>query len=117
MTTDRITRDAQRQINEAAFNQKVRDYILHGCAEFQFGGVLNLITTVRTQLEKLGEETGCRNYFTVAEKLQEVEDIADLHYDVDPPVTSGQTQAEIDAEELALFDRAEARAINSGANQ
>ena len=28
---------------------------------------------------------------------------------------TGQTQAEIDAEELALFDRAEARAINSGA--
>lgn len=27
------------------------------------------------------------------------------------------TQAEIDAEELALFDRAESRAINSGANQ
>lgn len=26
-----------------------------------------------------------------------------------------QTQAEVDAEELALFDRAEARAINSGA--
>lgn len=28
---------------------------------------------------------------------------------------AGQTQAEINAEELALFDRAEARAINSGA--
>lgn len=28
---------------------------------------------------------------------------------------TGPTQAEIDAEELALFNRAEARAINSGA--
>lgn len=27
-----------------------------------------------------------------------------------------QTQAEVDAEELALFDRAEARAINNGFN-
>lgn len=33
-----------------------------------------------------------------------------------PGVSSNeQTRAEIDAEELALFDRAEARAINSGA--
>lgn len=31
--------------------------------------------------------------------------------DLEPP---GQTQSEIDADELALFDRAEALAINSG---
>lgn len=81
-----IQRDMQRQINEKAFEATLRAYMLDSATglsrdrKYQFGGVLNLISTVRGLLEDMANEFDCKDYATVAEKLLAVEEQADLPY-------------------------------------
>jgi hypothetical protein len=82
-----IQRDMKRQIREKEFEATLREYILDtGHNEFgdgrkyQFGGALNLISSVKMVFEKLAEGFDCEDYATVAEKLLAVETEADLPY-------------------------------------
>lgn len=82
-----IQRDMRRQLAEKDFEATLRAYALdtgHNSfgdgRKYQFGGSLNLISTVKTLFENLAEEFVCEDYATVAEKLAEVELIADLPY-------------------------------------
>lgn len=75
-----IDREAQRRINEIEFDAELWSYIIEGKRKFQFGGPLNLISTLRTMFEKLSEEYNCDDYSTVAAMLLEVEHEADLPY-------------------------------------
>lgn len=81
-----IQRDMHRQIAEKSFEATLRAYILDSAVglsrdrKYQFGGAYNLISSVKATFEKLAEETGCAYYQTVADKLAEVELMADLPY-------------------------------------
>lgn len=82
-----IQRDMRRQLDEKAFDETLKSYALdtgHNSfgdgRKFQFGGAYNLISSVKMTFEKLAEETGCADYQTVADKLAEVELMADLPY-------------------------------------
>lgn len=81
-----IQRDMQRQLNEKGFEATLRAYMLDSASglsrdrKYQFGGVLNLISTVRGLLEEMADEFDCKDYSTVAEKLLAVEEQADLSY-------------------------------------
>ncbi len=82
-----IAREMKRQLAEKEFEALVKKYILDVGSNsfgdgrhFQFGGALNLISTVRAAFADLAEETGCIDYMTVAEKLAAVEAEADLAY-------------------------------------
>ena len=82
-----IQRDVRRQLAEKEFETTLKAYALdtgHNSfgdgRKYQFGGALNLISTVKTLFENLAEEFDCADYAAVAEKLLEVELIADLPY-------------------------------------
>lgn len=81
-----IQRDMERQINEKGFEATLRAYMLDSASglsrdrKYQFGGVLNLIATVRGLLEDMADEFDCKDYATVAADLLLVEERADLPY-------------------------------------
>ncbi len=74
-----IQRDMKRHLAEKEFDAMLRRYVLD-LKHFQFGGPLNLISTIRTLFEQLAEEMECSDYATVAKKLLAVELEADLPY-------------------------------------
>jgi hypothetical protein len=82
-----IQRDMKRQLAEKAFDAMLREYALDTGSnlfgdgrKYQFGGAYNLISSVKMTFEKLAEEFDCEDYAKVAEKLAEVELMADLPY-------------------------------------
>lgn len=82
-----IQRDMRRQLAEKQFEETLKAYALdtrHNSfgdgRKFQFGGAYNLISSIKITFAQLAEETGCDDYQVVADKLLEVELIADLPY-------------------------------------
>ena len=80
-----IEADAQRRINEKAFEATIRAYILDGETgqprKYQFGGAHNFISTCKNAFEKLAEDFDCKEYAKVAEALAEVELMSDQFYE------------------------------------
>jgi hypothetical protein len=82
-----IQRDLRRQLAEKEFEAALKAYATDDGnnsfgdgRRFQFGGAYNLISSVKMIFANLAEETGCDDYQVVADKLAEVELIADLPY-------------------------------------
>jgi hypothetical protein len=82
-----IQREMKRQLAEKQFEETLKAYALDAGLNsfgdgrrFQFGGAYNLISSVKMIFTELAEETGCDDYATVAERLAEVELMADLPY-------------------------------------
>lgn len=78
--------ELQRRLREREFDRLVREYLADGKAypaqrQFQFGGPLNLISTIRKAFQDRAEATGCSDYEAVAAELAKVEAMADLSYD------------------------------------
>lgn len=80
-------RDILCREREKDFDRMVREYLIDGHdpdprrRRFQFGGALNLISTIRKAFIDRFDETGCTDYEKVADELAKVEAMADLRYD------------------------------------
>ena len=64
---------------EAELEQIVKEYILHG-ERFRFGGMVNLISTIRSIAEQAELDTRCKDFGTAAETLRKLEETLDLPY-------------------------------------
>lgn len=81
-------REIKRREREKDFDRMVREYLADNGIDsygsnrkYQFGGALNLISTVRLAFIARFEATGCTDYEKVADELAKVEDMANLCYD------------------------------------
>lgn len=72
----------KRRLNEQRLEADIKKYITNP-EQFQFGGALNLISTVVKVFNQLAEETGCVDYAHVADKIEAID--ADLPYYHDCP--------------------------------
>lgn len=70
-------REISRRRREREFEESVLDYVSNP-HRYQFGGVLNAISTLRSTLEKLGETHP--NYLIAAKTLLDAEIALDLDY-------------------------------------
>lgn len=71
-----------RRMNEQRLEADIKKYITNP-EQFQFGGALNLISTVSKIFTQMAEETGCTDYAHVAAQLDNLD--ADLPYYHDCP--------------------------------
>lgn len=86
-------RDIKRRQREQDFDRMLTEYLADGQAipgnkRFQFGGSLNLVSSVRIAFFRRFEETGCTDYEKVANELAKVEAMADLCYDEAPAMAA-----------------------------
>lgn len=85
--TAQAMRQYQRKSQELAFERTIKEYVLDNGSKYQFGGVLNLIWTVRKVLEQLSDEQEA-DYHGVdfqfmafaAEQVKKAEEAVDVPY-------------------------------------
>ena len=80
MVTINTDKQQARKQAEDKFEASLREYILNEGKQFAFGGVQNLVETVRIVLERLAEETRIIDYQSASDTVGSICDAVDLYY-------------------------------------